>query len=218
MFPSILAKIFHGRTKEREQAMYLIVGLGNPGNRYRATRHNIGFMVLEKLATKLEVDLRQKSFNALWGKGKIASKNVILAMPQTYMNLSGNAVRQLHAFFKTEISNLIVIHDDLDLSFWSVRLKTGGGNAGHKGLASIEENLGSSEFMRIRLGIGKPVDKSRIEGYVLEPFGKEELSVLPEIIQWAADAATEIVLSGMQTAIGNYQTKNISNFFKKEDK
>ena len=218
MFPSILAKIFPGRTKEREQAMYLIVGLGNPGNRYRATRHNIGFMVLEKLAAKLEVDLRQKSFNALWGKGKIASKNVILAMPQTYMNLSGNAVRQLHAFFKTEISNLIVIHDDLDLSFGSVRLKTGGGNAGHKGLASIEENLGSSEFMRIRLGIGKPVDKSRIEGYVLEPFGKEELSVLPEIIQWAADAATEIVSSGMQTAIGNYQTKNISNFFKKEDK
>lgn len=217
MFPSILAKIFPGRTKEREQAMYLIVGLGNPGNRYRATRHNIGFMVLEKLAAKLELDLSQKSFNALWGKGKIASKNVILAMPQTYMNLSGNAVRQLHAFFKTEISNLIVIHDDLDLSFGSVRLKTGGGNAGHKGLASIEENLGSSEFMRIRLGIGKPVDKSRIEGYVLEPFGKEELSVLPEIIQWAADAATEIVSLGMQMAIGNYQTKNISNFFKKED-
>ena len=217
MFPSILAKIFPGRTKEREQAMYLIVGLGNPGNRYRATRHNIGFMVLEKLAAKLELDLSQKSFNALWGKGKIASKNVILAMPQTYMNLSGNAVRQLNAFFKTDLSNLMVIHDDLDLSFGSVRLKTGGGNAGHKGLASIEENLGSSEFMRIRLGIGKPVDKSRIEGYVLEPFGKEELSVLPEIIQWAADAATEIVSSGMQTAIGNYQTKNISNILKKED-
>lgn len=217
MFPSILAKIFPGRTKEREQAMYLIVGLGNPGNRYLATRHNIGFMVLEKLAVKLELDLSQKSFNALWGKGKIANKNVILAMPQTYMNLSGNAVRQLHAFFKTEISNLMVIHDDLDLSFGSVRLKTGGGNAGHKGLASIEENLGSSEFMRIRLGIGKPSDKSRIEGYVLEPFGKEELVVLPEIIQWAADAATEIVLSGMQTATGNYQTNNISNFLKKED-
>jgi len=138
-------------------------------------------------------------------------------MPQTYMNLSGNAVRQLHAFFKTDLSNLMVIHDDLDLSFGSVRLKTGGGNAGHKGLASIEENLGSSEFMRIRLGIGKPADKSRIEGYVLEPFGKEELSVLPEVIQWASDAATEIVSSNMQTALGNYQTKNISNILKKED-
>ena len=197
--------------------MYLIVGLGNPGNRYSATRHNIGFMALEKLAAKLDLDLSQNSFKALWGKGKIGSENVILAMPQTYMNLSGNAVRQLHAFFKTEISNLIVIHDDLDLSFGSVRLKTGGGNAGHKGLASIEENLGSSEFMRIRLGIGKPVDKSRIEGYVLEPFGKDEISVLPEIIQWAANAATEIVSSGMQTAMGNYQTKNISTILKKED-
>lgn len=217
MFPSILAKFFPGRSKKREQAMYLIVGLGNPGNRYRATRHNIGFMVLEKLAAKLDIDLSQNSFKALWGKGRIGSESIILAMPQTFMNLSGNAVRQLHAFFKTEISNLIVIHDDLDLSFGSVRLKTGGGNAGHKGLASIEENLGSSEFMRIRLGIGKPPEKSRIEGYVLEPFGKDEISVLPEIIQWAADAATEIVSSGMQTAIGNYQTKNISTILKKED-
>ncbi len=217
MFPSILAKIFPWRAKEREQEMYLIVGLGNPGTRYRATRHNIGFMVLELLAAKLELNLSQKSFNTLWGKGKIASKNLILAMPQTYMNLSGNAVRQLHAFFKTEISNLIVIHDDLDLSFGSVRLKTGGGNAGHKGLASIEENLGSSEFMRVRLGIGKPVEKSRIEGYVLEPFNKKELCVLPEIIQWAADATTEIVSSGMPTAIGNYQTKNISTILKKEE-
>jgi PTH1 family peptidyl-tRNA hydrolase len=216
MFPSILAKIFPGHTKETEQAMYLIVGLGNPGNRFRATRHNIGFMVLEKLATKLEVDLRQKSFNALWGKDKIASKNVILAMPQTYMNLSGNAVRQLHAFFKTEISNLIVIHDDLDLSFGSVRLKTGGGNAGHKGLASIEENLGSSEFMRIRLGIGKPADKYRIESYVLEPFKSDELPLLPEIIETAAGAVCEIISSGIQKAMGKYHKINISNSLMKE--
>ena len=107
---------------------------------------------------------------------------------------------------------MIVIHDDLDLPFGTVRLKTGGGNAGHKGLASIEESLGSSEFIRIRLGIGKPVDKSRIEGYVLEPFGKEERSVLPQIIQLAADAAADIVISGMQTAMAKYHTKNTSNF------
>ena len=196
--------------------MYLIVGLGNPGTRYQAARHNIGFMVLEKLAAQLELDLRQKSFNALWGKSKIDHKNVILAMPQTYMNLSGNAVRQLQAFFKTEISNLMVIHDDLDLSFGSVRLKTGGGNAGHKGLASIEENLGSSGFMRIRLGIGKPVDKSRIESYVLEPFKADELPLLKDIIEKAAGAVCEIILNGLQQAISKYQTKNI-NFVKKED-
>ena len=132
------------------------------------------------------------------------------------MNLSGTAVRQLQSFFKTDISNLIVIHDDLDLPFGSVRMKAGGGTAGHKGLASIESNLGNSGFIRVRLGIGKPVDKSRIEGYVLEPFRKDELSELPEIMQRAADASAEIVLNGLQTAISKYQTKNI-NFLKKED-
>ena len=196
--------------------MYLIAGLGNPGDRYQDTRHNIGFLVLEKLASRLEIDLRQNSFKTLWGKGKISGKNILLAMPQTYMNLSGTALWQLLAFFKADISNLIVIHDDLDLPFGTVRLKTGGGGAGHKGLASIVENLGSSDFMRIRLGIGKPTDKNRTEGYVLEPFSKDELRTLPEITQWAADAALEIVLSGMQKAITKYQTKN-TIISKKED-
>ena len=189
---------------------HLIIGLGNPGKRYEQTRHNIGFMTLDALAAQLEIDLKQKSFNALWGKGALAGKNVLLAQPQTFMNLSGTAVRQLQSFFKTDISNLIVIHDDLDLPFGSIRLKAGGGTAGHKGLASIESNLGSSEFMRVRLGIGKPVDKSRIEGYVLEPFRKEEQTVLPEILQRAADASAEIVLNGLQKTVSKYQTKNIN--------
>jgi PTH1 family peptidyl-tRNA hydrolase len=208
VLPLNLTKMFFWRSKEREQALYLIVGLGNPGNRYKFTRHNIGFMVLEKLATRWEVDLKHKSFDALWNRGKIAGKNVILAMPQTYMNLSGNAVRKLIAYFKTDMNKLIVIHDDLDLPFGTVRLKTGGGNAGHKGLMSIATCLGSGDFMRVRLGIGKPADKSRIEDYVLDPFGKEEISVLPEIIQSAADAATEIVLSDIQTSMIKYHKKH----------
>ena len=195
---------------------YLIVGLGNPGKRYEKTRHNIGFMALEMLAARLKIDLKQKSFDALWGKGTFDGQNVLLAEPQTFMNLSGTAVRQLQSFFKMDISNLIVIHDDLDLPFGSVRLKAGGGTAGHKGLASIESNLGTSGFMRVRLGIGKPVDKSRIEGYVLEPFRKEEQELLPDVIRQAADASAEIVLNGLQQAISKYQTKNI-NFLKKED-
>ncbi len=195
---------------------YLIIGLGNPGKRYESTRHNIGFMVLETLAGRLDIELRQKSFDALWGKGTVDGEKVLLAEPRTFMNLSGTAVRQLQSFFKTDISNLIVIHDDLDLSFGAIRLKAGGGTAGHKGLASIESNLGSSEFIRVRLGIGKPVDKSRIEGYVLEPFRKEEQAVLPDVINRAADASAEIVLNGLQQAISKYQTKNI-NFLKKED-
>jgi len=196
--------------------VYLVIGLGNPGKRYESTRHNVGFMVVEKLAAGWKIELKQKSFNALWGKGTIEDKNVLLAKPQTFMNLSGTAVKQLQSFFKTEISNLIVIHDDLDLPYGAVRMKAGGGTAGHKGLASIESNLGTSGFMRVRLGIGKPVDKSRIEGYVLEPFRKEEQVMLPEVIHRAADASAEIVLNGLQKAISKYQTKNI-DFLKKEE-
>lgn len=187
--------------------MYVIVGLGNPGNRYRFTRHNIGFMVLEALAGGLGIDLKQKSFDALWGKGKIAGADILLVMPQTYMNLSGTAVNKLLAFFKADVNSLIVVHDDLDLSFGRVRLKIGGGNAGHKGLASIAENLGSGGFMRVRLGIGKPAEKSRIEGYVLEPFKSEELALLPDVIQTAAGAVSEIILSGMEKAMATYHKK-----------
>ena len=196
--------------------VYLVIGLGNPGKRYESTRHNIGFMVVEKLAERWKIELKHKSFNALWGKGAMDKKQVLLAKPQTFMNLSGTAARRLQSFFKTDISNLIVIHDDLDLPFGSVRLKAGGGTAGHKGLASIESNLGTSGFIRVRLGIGKPVDKSRIEGYVLEPFRKEEQVVLPEVIERAADASAEVVLNGLQKAISKYQTKNM-NILKKED-
>jgi PTH1 family peptidyl-tRNA hydrolase len=208
---SKLKKMFSRHVNEEAQIMYLIVGLGNPGSRYKFTRHNIGFMVLEKIAAQWEVDLKQKSFDALWNRGKIAGINVLLAMPQTYMNLSGNAARKLLAYFKMDISNLIVIHDDLDLPFGKLRLKTGGGDAGHKGLKSITTCLGSADFMRVRMGIGKPSDKSRVEDYVLERFGSEEAAMLQQIIQLASEAATEIVLSGMQTAMVKYHTKNISN-------
>ena len=195
--------------------MFLVVGLGNPGKRYNATRHNIGFMVAEKLAAKIAVDLKQKSFDALWGKGRLENRKVIVALPQTYMNLSGAAVRKLQSFFKTDTGNLIVIHDDLDLPLGAIRLKTGGGNAGHKGLTSIEANLGSSAFHRVRLGIGRPVDKSRIESFVLETFSEEEEKLLPGLINQASDACAEIVLTDMKTATSKYQTKNI-NFHKKK--
>ena len=197
--------------------MHLIFGLGNPGIRYRRTRHNVGFLVLEKLAADAGIELKQKSFNALWGKGKLETKNMLLVEPQTYMNLSGRAVSGLAAFFKADINKVIIIHDDLDLPFGTIRLKTGGGTAGHKGLESIAENLGSSDFMRVRIGIGKPADKARIDSYVLERFEPQQENELQSVIQCAADAVAETVLSGMQKAMVKYHKKNISNL-KKEDK
>jgi peptidyl-tRNA hydrolase, PTH1 family len=191
--------------------MYLIIGLGNPGNRYKYTRHNIGFMVLEKIADRWEVDIKQKSFDALWNRGKIAGNNVLLAMPQTYMNLSGNSVRNLLAYFKVDLNNLIVIHDDLDLPLGTVRLKNGGGDAGHKGLKSIITCLGSANFMRVRMGIGKPADRTPVEDYVLQKFDPDESALLQQIIQSASEATTDIIKSGLQQAMAKHHAKNISN-------
>lgn len=188
--------------------MYLIIGLGNPGSRYQLTRHNIGFMVLQKLATRWEVDLKQKRFDALWNRGKIDGINVLLAMPQTYMNLSGNAVRKLLAFFKVDVSKLIVIHDDLDLPFGIVRLKSGGGDAGHKGLKSIMASLSTTDFMRIRMGIGKPSDRIPVEDYVLQKFNQNESVMLSQIIQTASEATADIIKSGLQQAMAKHHTKN----------
>ncbi|HNQ66081.1 MAG TPA: aminoacyl-tRNA hydrolase [Smithella sp.] len=209
MLLSVLKKIFFRQVDEREQIMYLMIGLGNPGSRYARTRHNIGFMVLEKIAAQWKISLTQKSFDALWNRGKINNVSVLLAMPQTYMNLSGKSVGRLMAYYKVDIDHVIVIHDDLDLPFGTIRLKKGGGDAGHKGLKSVITALGSADFLRIRMGIGKPADKAGVENYVLQKFNQEEQGVLPESIQLAAEAAADIVISGMQQAMAKYHTKNI---------
>ena len=208
MLLSVLKKIFFRQVDEREQIMYLMIGLGNPGSRYARTRHNIGFMVLEKIAAQWKISLTQKSFDALWNRGKINNVGVLLAMPQTYMNLSGKSVGRLMAYYKVDIDHVIVIHDDLDLPFGTIRLKKGGGDAGHKGLKSVITALGSADFLRIRMGIGKPADKAGVENYVLQKFNQEEQGVLPESIQLAAEAAADIVISGMQQATAKYHTKN----------
>ncbi len=195
--------------------MFLILGLGNPGKRYQGTRHNIGFAVLEELAARWRVALNHKSFHALWGRGEIEGRSVLLAMPQTYMNLSGQAARELTDYFKLEVSKTIVVHDDLDLPVGSIRLKSRGGDAGHKGLKSIIAHLGSADFHRVRIGVGKPADKRRVEDYVLEKFHPEEAPVIQDVIPRAAEAAQTIILSGMQQAMAKYHAKNIST--KKED-
>ncbi|MDM7987325.1 MAG: aminoacyl-tRNA hydrolase [Smithella sp.] len=204
MLLSNLKRFFSHRTAEGEQIMYLIIGLGNPGSRYQQTRHNIGFMVLEDIAARWEVDIRQKSFDALWNRGKVAGANALLAIPQTYMNLSGNAVRRLQDYFKVDTGNVIVIHDDLDLPFGTVRLKAGGGDAGHKGLKSIVNCLGSADFMRVRMGIGKPAGRTPVEDYVLQKFNQDESDRLQQIIQIASEATADIIQSGLQQAMAKY--------------
>jgi len=192
----------------------LIVGLGNPGPRYRFSRHNAGFLVLDQLAEKNGMALSQRLFDALVARGKIAGESVIAVQPQTFMNLSGVAVRRISDFYRVEVADLIVIHDDMDLPFGTIRLKEGGGHGGHKGLISVIEQLGNPDFLRVRIGIGKPVMREMVDSYVLSPFSEEEMQTVPDIAATACDVVTEIVSSGVQAAIVKYHGKTINNFQK----
>jgi peptidyl-tRNA hydrolase, PTH1 family len=192
--------------------MYLIVGLGNPGKQYENTRHNIGFKVIEEIAGRLRVKLLQKSaLNSLSAKADMGGTGVHLLMPQTYMNNSGRAVAAAARKFSARPEEIIVIHDEIDLPPASIRVKSGGGPAGHNGLRSVIEYLGSRDFMRIRIGVGKP-DKAGPSGaeYVLSGFLKSEKRAFKEAVGLAADAAEAIVLNGASKAMNSFNKKTLT--------
>ncbi len=194
--------------------MKCVVGLGNPGSRYRLNRHNAGFLVLDQLAEQRLITISQTLFDADIGKGKIAGSAVLLVQPQTFMNRSGFAIRRLTDYFRIAIEDLIVVHDDLDLPFPTIRLKAGGGHGGHKGLISIIDHLGSADFTRVRIGIGRPPHKSMVESYVLSPFSDEEMTILPQLTRTAAEAVTDIISSGILAAMEKHHAKRNSNLIK----
>ncbi len=192
--------------------MFLIVGLGNPGRRYEDTRHNAGFLVIDRLARDLEAPLEQKKFAALFGRAQIGAATVMLVKPQTFMNLSGESVRRIFEYYKLEgPEEVIVVHDDLDLPFPVLRLKAGGGHGGHKGLLSVIHHLGSPDFLRVRVGIGKPVEKELTERHVLDPFSSEEMKILSAVVTTAATAVRKIVSSGISAAMNQYNGSTINN-------
>lgn len=194
--------------------MKLIAGLGNPGTRYRMSRHNAGFLISDRLALQHDICIDHHLFDALVGKGTINGSPVLLAQPQTFMNLSGVAIRKLADYYRIEMDDVIVVHDDLDLPFQTIRLKAGGGHGGHKGLISVMEHLGGRDFLRVRFGIGKPARKTMVEAYVLEPFPEEEANFLPNLIQKAADAVTDIISSGIRAAMKKHHEKSNTNLNK----
>lgn len=197
--------------------MKLIIGLGNPGERYRFTRHNMGYLVLDELTEAHGISLKRRKFDADFGEGVIAGEPVLMARPRTYMNLSGTAVTRFAGFFKISLQDIIVVHDDLDLAFGSVRVKDGGGHGGHKGLISLIQHLGGREFIRVRLGIGKPVLKAMVEDYVLQIFSRDEMDVLPGILRRAADAVVDILASGSQAAMRRFNVRRVEEERKEED-
>ncbi len=183
---------------------FLFAGLGNPGPEYRQNRHNIGFMVIDALAESAGIPIRRVEFRALVGKGDILDSRVILAKPQTYMNDSGLAVASLMRFYKIPRERLLVVHDDLDLPFGTLRLRPGGGTGGQRGMESIVSRLGTRDFPRLRMGIGRPPGRMDPKDYVLHDFDPEEAAILPELRQTAVEAVRTFIDAGIQRAMNDF--------------
>jgi len=185
--------------------MWLVAGLGNPGDEYERTRHNTGFMVIDALAARYSISIRQKTTNFIFGKGLIEDRKAILVKPLTFMNRSGVAVRE--ALFKfDEIENLLVVHDDLDLDTGVIRIKKTGSSGGHNGIQSIIDSLNSKDFLRIKIGIGRPTRISP-ERYVLRAFNKQEKTIIDEAVENAVDAVRFIITEGIAHAQSRFHSR-----------
>jgi peptidyl-tRNA hydrolase, PTH1 family len=183
---------------------FLVVGLGNPGREYRETRHNVGFMLVDRLAERLGVTFSRVESKALVAKGDHQGNRLILAKPQTFMNLSGEAAGALYRFYKIPQANLLVAYDDVDLPFGTLRIRPGGGSAGQKGMASIIERLGTQDFARLRIGIGRPPGRMQAADYVLQNFSKADAEFLPGVLDRGADAALLFTTQGLDAAMNQY--------------
>ena len=186
------------------QDIYLIIGLGNPGREYKNTRHNIGFMLIDHLAERIGARGMKVQSKASVTSGLYEERKLILAKPQTYMNLSGQSVQGLLHFYKIPLENLIVAHDDLDLPYGTIRIRPTGGPGGQRGMANTIELLGTKDFPRLRLGIGRPPGRMDPKDYVLQDFSKDELKLMPELLSRASDAALEFVMNGLNAAMNKY--------------
>lgn len=191
--------------------IFLIAGLGNPGKEYRQTRHNVGFMVIDRLSANLNIPVKKVKNKSLIGIGKLDNKQILLVKPQTFMNNSGESIAPLMRYFKVPLQNLIVIHDDLDIPFGLLKIRPSGGTSGQKGMKSIIEKLGSQEFARIRLGIGRPPGRMDPVDYVLEDFLKDQLSLLDELLTNASEAVMTFIREGLNKAMNTYNGDKANN-------
>ena len=184
--------------------MKIIVGLGNPGKEYEKTRHNVGFRVLDKVADKLNIDVGKSKFKGLYGSKGMLDKKIILCKPQTYMNLSGDSVIELLNYYKADVSDLIVIYDDIDIDVGKIRIKPSGSPGTHNGMKDITKKIGSKDFIRVRIGTGKPTDGRDLADYVLGKFDKSEEKVIEDTIEKASEAVIEIVNYGVEKVMNKY--------------
>ncbi len=186
------------------QEIYLIIGLGNPGREYKDTRHNIGFMLIDHLAERIGARGMKVQSKAIVISGLHEERKLILAKPQTYMNLSGQSVQGLLHFYKIPHTHLLVAHDDLDIPYGTIRIRPSGGPGGQRGMANTIELLGTKDFPRLRLGIGRPPGRMDAKDYVLQDFSKDEQKLMSGILSRASDATLEFVMNGLNAAMNKY--------------
>lgn len=185
-------------------SIFLLIGLGNPGREYKDNRHNIGFMLVDRLAVRLNARGMKLQSKAIVTSALYQERKLILAKPQTYMNLSGQSVQGLLHFYKIPAENLMVAHDDLDLPLGTIRIRPGGGAGGQRGMASTIERLGTQDFPRLRLGIGRPPGRMDPAAYVLQDFSRDDLLIVSETLERAADAMLAFVMDGLNKAMNKF--------------
>ena len=193
-----------------EKRLRLIVGLGNPGKAYRVTRHNAGFMVLEKLADTYGIQIDRHKFKSMYGRGRIEAFDVLLVKPLAYMNRSGPPVRQLADYLRISARDMLVIHDDIDLAFGRIKIKKKGGHGGHNGLRSLMDAFGSGDFARLRVGIGRSGQNRSVTDHVLGEYSASEMGHLDRIITSARDAVVTILTRGITEAMNQFNDKRFS--------
>ena len=200
----MLGRLFHKKEEESGVPIVLVAGLGNPGREYRENRHNIGFMLVDRLCRVLLITPGKVQSKAIIATGQYAGKKIILAKPQTFMNLSGQSASGLMRFYKIPHERLLLAHDDLDLPLGTIRLRPGGGAGGQKGVASTIQQLGTQNFARLRLGIGRPPGQMDPAAYVLQDFSRQEKDVVELVLDRAAKAALTFIESGLEPAMNLY--------------
>ncbi len=197
--------------------MKLIVGLGNPGPEYDRTRHNMGFKVIDKLSAKYSIEVNHSKFKGMYGTGLINGEKIILFKPYTYMNLSGEAVEQIAAFYKVNLEDLIVIYDDIDIAPGLIRIRKSGSAGSHNGMKSVTQMMGSTAFPRVRVGTGKPDNTDHLIEYVIGAIDEDEKPLLEEGIQKAADAVSMIIEENIDLAMNRFNVRPEKEDGKKEE-
>jgi PTH1 family peptidyl-tRNA hydrolase len=192
-----------------QKRLRLVVGLGNPGDAYLKTRHNAGFMVMDEVAEAFSIPLVKRKFDTIFGRGSIDGVEVILIKPTAFMNLSGPPVLKIANYFKILCEDMLAIHDDIDLAFGRLKINEKGGDGGHKGVRSLMDAFGGGDFVRLRVGVGRPEARISAADYVLNGFSAKEIEVLDQITTKARDAVVTILCKGTKEGMNRFNNKRI---------